>query len=449
MRKGIIYILILSLFVFESCERESTKNTQNKVDEIGNIKQTQIKWLAQWYGEGKKENLIHEIARDFSFLNQDIKINYEFPYQMLKIDPKLSWFVGTRDSIISMINSNTWPYDIMLCDAYLYGQIADAVNDKKWGEKYLVDFQNDTWFVNAHKDKIFENGVATSIFGGIAPGAYIEGVWDLLYTSSVVEDKIGVKVKDYDMTIDDFIEYAKAVYLYNQKHDDKITFFSTQWYEGINMLLNHLAMSELGKDYKNVPSDPFIVLEKVYQKLAILAQYMPIEQYTTFKSDRDLQQDRVLLNFSYTWVTMFWKINNPEGERKVRPCELPSMTGKTARCYPGVYQSIFAIPKNAKNKDSAIKLMKFLSSSDIAYKWEKYSKCPTGLKSGASFNEFGSDDFNRMSQHMNQKYNNQLEQVNLAKVLFNTDKNVNFRISQILKGEISVEEALKDIKSQL
>ena len=30
---------------------------------------------------------------------------------------------------------------------------------------------------------------------------------------------IGITVKSYDMTLTDFVSYAKAVYEYNQKHD--------------------------------------------------------------------------------------------------------------------------------------------------------------------------------------------------------------------------------------
>jgi ABC-type glycerol-3-phosphate transport system substrate-binding protein len=449
--KNLAIILFIAALIYNCSNNKqySVDNKSNKSQTGSDKNQETIKWLAQWYGEGKKEFLIHEIAREFEFLNQNIDVQYEFPYQMLNIDPKISWFAGTRDSLIKMIKTNTWPYDLMLCDAYLYQQVGDSVKDKNWGEKYLVDFKNEQWFIKEHKESLFKDNLATSVFGGIAPGAYIEGVWDLFYISSSVEEKLGIKVKEYDMTVDDFIEYAKVVYEYNQKHQDKITFFSMQWDGGINMMFNHLVMSELGKDYKNKSFDPFVVLSNVYQKLEKIMPYRPIEQYTKFANDRELQDDKVLLNFSYTWVTLYWQMNNPEGYKKMRPCELPSMTGKVADYYPGVYQCVFVVPKNAKNKDAAINLMKFITNGDVGFKWEKYSNCPTGLKTSANFSEFGSDAFNNFSEHVHLKYDNKLQQVNLSEILFNSDKNINFQVAQILNGQISANEAINIVKSQL
>ena len=78
-----------------------------------------------------------------------------------------------------------------------------------------MDFKNEPWFKEAHKESLFNGTHSSQSFGGIAPGAYIEGVWNVLYVSSIGEQKIGIKVKRYDMTLDDFSGYAKAVYSYN------------------------------------------------------------------------------------------------------------------------------------------------------------------------------------------------------------------------------------------
>jgi hypothetical protein len=107
------------------------------------------------------------------------------------------------------------------------------------------------------------------------------------------------------------------------------------------------------------------------------------------------------------------------------------------------------VPKNAKNVEVAKKMMKFISSGDVALKWEKYSKCPSGLKSRAAFNEFGTNAFSRFSQHIRQKYNNRLEEVNLGKILFRTNNSIDFVPQKVVTGDISVTDAINYIKSQL
>jgi ABC-type glycerol-3-phosphate transport system substrate-binding protein len=440
---------MISIVPFAGCEGKKNIDTNDSADHSSNNGRKEIKWLAQWYGEGKKETLIREIARDFAFINQDYNVVIEFPHEMLKISSHAPSYLGTIDTIVKMVNSNTWPYDLMLCDSYIYQQISKRVNDSTWGNKYLVDFKDEKWFIDAHKQGLLNTSDINTLYHGFAPGAFIEGIWNLLYVSSEVEKKLGIKVKDYDMSIDDFIDYAKVVFNYNQSHHDKITFFSMQWGEGPMNLLNQLVMSEIENEKPGTVTDSYQILSKAYQKLENLAQYKPIEQYTTFNGERDLKQDKVLFEFSFTWIMLLWQANNPQGTKMMRPCELPSMTGKKASTYPGKYNAVFVVPKNAKNKDLAIKLMKFISTNDIAVKWEKYSKCPTGLKSGANFNEFGSDAFSSFSQHINKKYNNKLQAVNLAKKLFNTDKSIKFNISQLLKGEINAQDAVTEIKKQV
>ena len=72
---------------------------------------------------------------------------------------------------------------------YASDDVASVLNDNQWGEKYLMDFQNEDWFINAHKDYVLNVNTYKNIYGGIAPGAFIEGAWNLLYVSSEVEQK--------------------------------------------------------------------------------------------------------------------------------------------------------------------------------------------------------------------------------------------------------------------
>ena len=143
---------------------------------------------------------------------------------------------------------------------------------------------------------------------------------------------------------------------------------------------------------------------------------------------------------------MFWQRTNPEGEKKMSPCEYPSMNGKTASAYSGTYNCIFVIPKNAKNREAATRLMKFICSVDVAEKWESYSKCPTGLKSRMSMSEFGTDDFSNFSKHLTKKYDNRLVDATMSKNLFGKNLNVNFFTTDVLSGEMTASQAISNIK---
>jgi hypothetical protein len=162
-----------------------------------------------------------------------------------------------------MVRTNNWPYDLMLCNTYLYDAVANQVGDSHWGEKYLMDFSTEPWFIESHKQSVFTHRNKAA-FGGIMSGAYIEGIWDVLYVSSSVEQKIGLQVKRQDMTFDDFLNYAKVVYEYNQAHPDKITFL---YLPRETVIIEQLTMSLLGKDSTSSRQEGIAVMEQVYKAL--------------------------------------------------------------------------------------------------------------------------------------------------------------------------------------
>ena len=76
---------------------------------------------------------------------------------------------------IKWVRTNTWPYDIMVCDKWFYRDVATVLNDPKWGEKYLIDFKNEACFIKTQKEYVLDVDEYTGNFGGIAPGAFLEG----------------------------------------------------------------------------------------------------------------------------------------------------------------------------------------------------------------------------------------------------------------------------------
>ncbi len=443
-----IFAVIFTIFLF-SCKSEKEEISQSIFTEKVKLQQTKVRWLGQWYNEGKKEILIREMAKEFEFLNQDIDVELVFPYQMVGIDSSGDPFRPVSDTIMSWVNDDRWPFDIFVCDKWFYEDVAKVGGDDFWGEKYLVDFSNEKWFKEAHKDYVLSSPEYVGNFGDIAPGAFIEGMWDLLFVSSDVEEKLGIKVKDYDMTMDDFIEYARIVHQYNQSHSDKITLCATN-YKSLEFLASHIILTEIGDVSKSSASEQLAAISNVYKKLELLSKFNPVEQYHVYAGDRELKHDKTLFHLHSTWVTMFWQRSNPEGEKLMRPCEFPSMPGKKSLAYAGTYNAIFAIPKKAKNKEAAIRFMKYMSTVDIAEKWESYSKCPTGLNSRISVNEFGTDAFGNLSKHMMKKYDNRMAEIVLAKDLFNgNQRHINFHVLDVAGGTMSADQAVNSIKSQM
>ena len=116
-----------------------------------------IKMMGQWYGEGKKELMIRELVQDFSFYNQDINATLEFPYQTFKKSGDIDFFSFQNDSVVKMIQTNNWPFDIIICDESRYLAVGDKVKDQNWGKTYLEDFSNEQWFKDAHKSGLIES----------------------------------------------------------------------------------------------------------------------------------------------------------------------------------------------------------------------------------------------------------------------------------------------------
>jgi len=449
-KSRIIYISLFILFFFGSCKDDMQKNLDKYISQNSNSTKIKLRWLAHWHGEGKKETLLREITREFSLLHQDIEVELVFPHEMAKIKPgdNSAAKVKLIDTLVNMVGTNSWPFDIMLCDAYIYPDVSARINNPNWGKEFLVDFTDQSWFIDSHKNNFFETKKHTDIYGGIAPGAYIEGIWNLLYLSSGVEKRLGLKIKTRDMNLSDFTTYANAVFEYNQSHSDKITFFS--WLQGnINLFFNQIVISALGKERADNNEEAINALQRTYKALEKLAPYKPLEQNVAYKDDMLLFHDKSLFILHSSWINLIWQKSNPAGEKTMYPCEIPSIDNMKAPFYSGIYSSIFVVPKNAENRKAAEMLMQFISSQETAEKWIKYSKCPTGLKNQISYSDFGTDEYSKFSAHISGKYQDRLDEVNLESVLFNSNKNIDFQEAKVINGEISADAALQSVLLQI
>jgi ABC-type glycerol-3-phosphate transport system substrate-binding protein len=444
------YIIISTIFIALIVSCNSTEEKYSGDNAKDTLKGKEIKWYCQWYGHGLKEKLMYEIAREFSLINQNYNLKIEFSHQINNFPPDESTWLPNIDTISKMVASNEWPFDIMLCDIYLYNAVSQRVGDPNWAEKYLMDFRNEKWFQDSHKDVIYKTDEYTKQYGGIAPGAYLESFWELLYVSELSEKKLGIKVNRTNMTMDDFISYAKAVYEYNQKNNDKITcLWEQRGEEGYNNILTFWIISWLEKEKADSQQEAFEVLNEIYKKLEEVSKYLPVEQYHKAKDEWDLKTDKILFTYHSNWVNNMWQKRYPEMYKQMHVCELPTPKDKVAPAYLGNYNPIFVIPKAAKNKEGALKLMKLISSADVAQRWIKCTNSETGLKSQIQYTDFDKSETSIFAHYIESKYKNVLKSYNLSKVLFGENSNINFHASQIWRGEMTADEALNSVKKQV
>lgn len=455
MPKKFIFIFFLILGIFNSC-KEDTKDGSQDIKISGSGKEVvTLNWLGHWAGEGKKETLIHEIAREFSLLNQDINLALKFPHEVYTYKDESELFIIGYHEIVKMVQNDHWPWDVMLCDQERYVKAGELLKDPQWGKKYLVDFSKEPWFNSVHKKGLFDSGELLEKYGGIIPGPILEGIANILYISEDVEKLLGIKVKRHDMEFSDFLSYAQVVYNYNKTHDEKISFFSTQYSSGLASLLSQLVQSEYGKTTFTSKQESLSALRKVYEKLEQLSVYKPIEQYTTFPgmaydaAQRVLKHDKFLFNLQPSWMYLLWNNTNPKGTNVMKPCEIPSMDGKKSPTYSGFYQVIFAVPQHSKNVEAAKRFIKFIASEQTAETWIKYAKSPTGLNSKISYSDFGQEEFELYYRHLQNKYGNNQKEVNLSKLMFNTNNNLNFNTEYILQGKMTASEAIRNLEKQV
>jgi ABC-type glycerol-3-phosphate transport system substrate-binding protein len=359
----------------------------------------------------------------------------------------------SHDSIAGMIRKNEWPFDIMFCDEALYNYAGIKSGIPDWGSKYLVDFSDRAWFQAVHKDGLLND--YASKYGGIMPGPLVEGVANTLYVSETVEKRLGIKVKRLNMNLTDFIEYAQAVNKYNQSNSEKITFFSTQFKDATKQLFNQFILSAYGKSTPASKNEGIEALALAYEALEKLSKLKVFEQYTTYngiaydKQQRELKEDKYLFNMQFSWMYLVWFKNNPKGVAAMKPCEIPSLDDKKSFAYSGFFQVIFVVPKNSKQSKAAERFIEFISTKETAEKFIKYFKSPTGLKTGISYNDFGKSAFEIYYKHLQSKYGNNLKQVNISNFLFETDKQLDFKIMEVTTGNMTATEALKDVERQL
>ena len=443
----IVYIFIINFFITISCS--TTDSNENK--DIKAISAGQVNWVGHWRDEGQKGQFVREIANEFEFLNQDIKVNLQFPEDLYQ--------QGNDDDIsfaIKMLKSPNPKWDIIRLKNN-YVPISKILNDPDWAKKYLVDFSEMPDFVNSHLPIVFST-TFKSQNGGITIGPYTEGYFYSVWYNKDLADKMGIKIKDFGMTPEDFLGYIKAAFDYNQKNNTNIIplFENELWLTTENLMVELFYSACVDFDeIVNVNFNPkkLIYLEKVLKVFEDISKYRPLPKNRSeivFEKTMDYPlTGKCLLYINASWMYNDWENIDKVTLLKMYPAELPTFGSKNI-CYNGGYQACWAVLKNAPNRDNAIKLMKYWTRTDVSEKWVRFTKSPTAIKGNLTSVTLGFNQFENFEYTMNLKYGAHiLAAYDNRYILGIQNKDIKIPFIEILENKITANQAIQNIRRQL
>jgi ABC-type glycerol-3-phosphate transport system substrate-binding protein len=119
-------------------------------------------------------------------------------------------------------------------------------------------------------------------------------------------------------------------------------------------------------------------------------------------------------------------------------------------CYGGYFVT-WAVLKNSPHREQAVKLLMSLNKPDVAEKWARYTKSPTGVKGNLSTVVFGFDKFENFQYMIDRKYGKHKFHVfNTASFVFGKEnENVPSFADSVLLSNMSADKAMKEIRKQL
>ena len=431
----------------------ATRTQQTSPHEIART----INWMGHWYKADKRYDLVLEMKRDFSFRNQDVKVNLQFPEQIVGTNDK----VAIAHLIVEMIKRKKYDWDIVWMDNHIYQFVAEELDDPLWGRKYLVNFEEIPGFIQSQKSFIIEDRAYRNQTGGILVGPYIEGYYYALYYNQDLAAKIGIKVKPFGMTFEDLLGYVKAAARYNQSSKDQVPiFFDAYDLPSMEALFQNLVKSWLA-DYTVATNEQssrqkLEAMYKGFQAFEELGKYRPlIPSYATnaWFLTRDVPlNDKVLFYISGTWMYSRWRDIDIAKSAKMVPTELPVF--KSVNFGLGGVIPTWAVMKDSPRREDAIRLVMSMSTSRVAERWVQYTKTPTGLAGDFSKATIGSDVYESYQRTLSEQYASRVQySFNAAYLLGKNNsllqKDIVDFLWKLLEGKMTADQAQHSILAKM
>jgi len=130
------------------------------------------------------------------------------------------------------------------------------------------------------------------------------------------------------------------------------------------------------------------------------------------------------------------------------PAELPVF--QHVDYYLGGFIPTWAVMKHAPNRDEAVKLLMFWSRPQVAEKWVRYAKAPTGLAGHISTSNSADDPFEQFQARITDKYGRNVHYSADAGYILG-EKNellrqdIDEKLTQLLTGETTAQQACDEI----
>lgn len=451
MRRWII-IAAISLFMVSllvECEHDESDEGNVELALNEDFQQTPINCIAQWRKRKSKSDLVKSAVREFEVQHQNVYVNLKFKEAM--IEEAESNKLVVEDSVVSMIKSGNYAWDIIVLTRNTYKVVANQLDDPLWGEKYLVNFEDYDWFRENHISNVFKIDQYRNDYGGILAGPLIAGEYYGLWYNEETARKIGITVKKMGMTFDDLLNYCKKVYTYNQEASEKISFLPVYKLNSqVTYIFNSLVLSELGELGDEKPDGELVksAIKKGLEALEQLSKYYPVNPDVV--TDHELKQSlngQLLFALKPSYWYNKCETTDPQESLNLVPAELPVFQG-SASVYPGTFQSSWGVFKNSPHRDAAVELIKFFTSNDVAERWLNTTYNPTGLRVKLKASDFGLNDIEKFNNYIEQKYGENIYLFDLGELIFHK-QGIVMEPQKVLTGELSSSEYYESIISQL
>ncbi len=448
----VLFVIIASTILFSRCSSDIDISNGEQITQDKDA--VTINFIGHWLNEGKREDLVRNFARDYEFRNQNIRVNLKFPEEVFYNREDLQ---SNQKFVSKMLLKDNPEWDIIRVNGE-YQEILEQCGDPDWPRKYLVDFSEIKEFRDGTQPELLTSEAKKS-WNGIIPGPYIEGQFWALWCNKVVAQKIGLEVKQYGMSVDDFIGYLKAVNTYNTQNPDK---YITPVYESVDwpttMVIAIQMFSSLLNDSKEFFSGQITerrlnAWAKTLEAIELMSKYKPLnpgwKNVNWDKTKSSLVNEECLFYINGSWMYNIWQSIDDKKIHNCMPTEFPSFN-KTS-VYPGGYQVMWAVLKNAPHKEEAIRFLLDMNRPAMSEMWVRYTKCPTGIKGNLTGVSFGGDQFENFSYHIQDTYglNTYRYYESSSWVLNESNANTPIYYLEVIQGQMTAKEAIQKIRKSI
>lgn len=447
----IIPFIIPSLF--SSCTNDE-QSSEGKVIKEQSVQPVVVNFIGHWYKEGKREELVRNFVREYGLKNQNVTINLKFPEEVFYNREDLR---SNQKFVAKILKQENPEWDIVRINGE-YPEIMEQLGDPDWPRKYLVDFSEIEEFRNGTLPELLTDE-AKEAWNGVIPGPYIEGQFWALWCNKKVAQKLGIEVKPYGMTFDDFKGYLKAAHEYNLRNPQN---YITPIYESVDWpttmviavqlyasLLDNSEEFLLGK----ITDKRLNAWKKTLDAIEEIASYEPLnpnwQKVSWGNTTASLINEECLFYVNGSWMYNIWLGLDKDKTNNCMPTEFPSFNKPVV--YPAGYQVMWGVPKNAPHREEAIKFLLAMNKPLIAEMWVRYTKCPTGIKGNLTGVSFGKDQFENFSYHVQDVYKKRTYRYseNSSWILDKQNEKTPVFFSDVLQGKMTAIDAFNKIKKSI